>query len=53
VVIILSDQYLLTLPASVSKRVRGTFREECRLRMFEDRVLRRILAPKRDKVTGE
>jgi hypothetical protein len=30
-----------------------TFREECRLRVFENRVLRRIFGPERDKVTGE
>ena len=30
-----------------------TLREELRLRMFENRVLRRIFGPKRDKVTGE
>jgi hypothetical protein len=29
-----------------------TLREECRLRVFEDRSLRRILGPKRDEVTG-
>jgi hypothetical protein len=28
-------------------------REECRLRVFENRVWRRIFGPKRDKVTGE
>jgi hypothetical protein len=28
-------------------------REECRLGMFESTVLRRILGPKRDEVTGE
>jgi hypothetical protein len=28
-------------------------REECRLRVFENRVLRRITGPKRDEVTGE
>jgi hypothetical protein len=28
-------------------------REEHRLRVFENRVLRRILGPKRDGVTGE
>ena len=28
-------------------------REECRLRLFENRVLRRILGPKRDEVTVE
>jgi hypothetical protein len=28
-------------------------REEPRLRVFENRVLRRIFGPKRDEVTGE
>jgi hypothetical protein len=28
-------------------------REECRIRDFENKVLRRILGPKRDEVTGE
>jgi len=28
-------------------------REECRLRVFENRVLRRIVWPRRDEVTGE
>jgi len=30
-----------------------TFREECRLRVFENRVLRKIFGPKRNEVTGE
>jgi hypothetical protein len=30
-----------------------TLREECRLRVFENRVLRRIFGPKRDEVTKE
>ena len=30
-----------------------TLREERRLRVFENRVLRRIFGPSRDKVTGE
>ena len=30
-----------------------TLREERRLRMLENRVLRRIFVPKRDEVTGE
>jgi hypothetical protein len=30
-----------------------TLREEHRLRMFENRVLRRIFGPKRDEVTGK
>jgi hypothetical protein len=28
-------------------------REKCRLRVFENKVLRRIFVPKRDKVTRE
>jgi hypothetical protein len=28
-------------------------KEECRLRVSENRILRRILGPKRDKVTEE
>jgi hypothetical protein len=30
-----------------------TLREECRLRVFENKVLRRIFGPKRDEVTVE
>jgi hypothetical protein len=30
-----------------------TLREEHRLRVFENRILRRIFGPKRDEVTGE
>jgi hypothetical protein len=30
-----------------------TFREECRLRVFENRVLWRMFGPKRDEVIGE
>jgi hypothetical protein len=30
-----------------------TLREKCRLRVFENRVLRKIFGPKRDEVTGE
>jgi hypothetical protein len=30
-----------------------TLREECWLRVFENKVLRRIFGPKRDEVTGE
>jgi hypothetical protein len=29
-----------------------TLREECRLRVFENRVLRSIFGPKRDEVMG-
>jgi hypothetical protein len=28
-------------------------REECRLRIFENKMLRRIFGPKRDEITGE
>jgi hypothetical protein len=30
-----------------------TLREECRLRVFENRVLREIFGPKRGEITGE
>jgi hypothetical protein len=30
-----------------------TLREECRLRIFENKVLRRIFGPKTDEVTEE
>ena len=30
-----------------------TLKEKCRLRMFENRALRRIFGPKRDEVTGK
>ena len=30
-----------------------TLREECRLRVFENRVLRGIFGPKMDEITGE
>ena len=30
-----------------------TLREERRLRVFENRVLRRVFGPKRDELTGE
>ena len=29
------------------------YREECRLRVSENRVLRKVFGPKRDEVTGE
>jgi hypothetical protein len=31
----------------------STLREECRLRVFEKRVLRRMFGPKRDELTGK
>ena len=30
-----------------------TLREECRLRVFGNRILRRVFGPKTDEVTGE
>jgi len=30
-----------------------SLREECRLRVFESRVLRRIFGPKRDEIIGD
>jgi hypothetical protein len=40
--------FLLSVPYSIVL----TVREEHRLRVFGNRVLRRIFGPKRDKVTG-
>jgi hypothetical protein len=34
-------------------RVKLTLREESRLRVFENKVLRRIFGPKKDEITGE
>jgi len=41
VVLYVSETWLLTI------------REKCKLRVFEERVLRRIYGPKRDEVTSE
>ena len=30
-----------------------TLKEECRLRVFENRLLRKIFGPKKDKITGD
>jgi len=38
---------------TLSKTWSLTLREERRMRVFENRVLRRIYGPKRDEVTGE
>jgi hypothetical protein len=51
--------YPRVLPPLLSENSSGnmfwslTLREEHRLRVFENRVLRRIFGPKRDEVTGE
>ena len=43
--------YFLFVITNVSTSL--TWREERRLRVFENRVLRRLFGPKRDEVTGE
>jgi hypothetical protein len=40
------------LSGQINYRRSLTLREEHRLRVFENRVLRRIFGPKRDEVTG-
>jgi hypothetical protein len=47
-------QKIIILPVVLYKRetLSLTLREEHRLRVFENRVLRRILGPKRNEVTG-
>jgi hypothetical protein len=47
--------YIYILPAVVygCGTLLLTMSEEHRLRVFENRVLRRIFGPKRDEVTGE
>jgi hypothetical protein len=51
----LSKQKTISLPAVLYgyETCSPTLREEHRLRVFENRVLRRIFGPKRDEVTGE
>ena len=45
---------IIVLPVVLYRCVTSslTLREEGRLRVFENRVLRRIFGPKRDEVTG-
>jgi hypothetical protein len=43
--------YIHSIAVSVTWSL--TLKEEHRLRVFENRVLRRIFGPKRDEVTGE
>jgi len=44
---------ILRIPACSGETWSLTLREERRLRVFENRVLRRVFGSKRDKVTGE
>ena len=44
-----TEQFVLSARSCV---VSLTLREERRLRVFENRVLRRIFGPKRDEITG-
>jgi len=44
---------LFTYTALTCETLSLTLREERRLRVFENRVLRRLFGPKRDEVTGE
>jgi hypothetical protein len=47
------DVFLPCIAAGVIRETWSlTLREEHRLRVFENRVLRRIFGPKRDEVTG-
>jgi hypothetical protein len=53
------NKYLLRINKPVHQQYYGgcetwslTLREEHRLRVFENRVLRRVFGPKRDEVTG-
>jgi hypothetical protein len=50
-----SSKTRLSIPAVLygCETLSLTLREEHRLRVFENRVLRRIFGPKRDEVTGE
>jgi hypothetical protein len=50
-----TKQKIIILPAVLCRCETWslTFREELRLRVFENRVLRRIFGPKRDEVTRE
>jgi hypothetical protein len=47
-------QYIVILPVVLygCETLSLTLREKYRLRVFENRVLRRIFGPKRDEVTG-
>jgi hypothetical protein len=50
---ILTIVYVILLVLNGCETWSLTFREKRRLRVFENRVLRRIFGPKRDKITGE
>jgi hypothetical protein len=50
---ITASDILEVIPLTLRETWSVTLREEHRLRVFENRVLRRIFGPKRDEVTGE
>jgi hypothetical protein len=47
------EHFALTVKSDRCETWSLTLREEHRLRVFENRVLRRIFGPKSDEVTGE
>ena len=49
----MSDTVILPVVLYGCETWSATLREECRLRVFESRVLRRIFGPEGDEVTGE
>jgi uncharacterized membrane protein len=50
---ILITYVLVLLHKTIILPVALTLREEYRMRVFENRVLRRIFGPKRDEMTGD
>jgi hypothetical protein len=49
----LQEQHVTVISKWESGRLSLTLREEHRLKMSEDKMLRRIFGPKRDEVTGD
>jgi hypothetical protein len=49
--VLLSSDFVIS--QKICKLCTTVLREERRLRVFENRVLRRVFGPKRDAVTGE
>jgi len=50
---VLNDDAVYSDQTGETKLESLTLREERRLRVFENRVLRKVFGPKRDEVTGE